>query len=202
MQRQNLFYDLKGKYGVVVPGNLMDELFNYAIQKNADTLIDANIIEKLEREQVDNILSVRWSITSLSRYNLYNWEPTLEETYYKRYQSGLIYKPNAQLLVIYSDSDVISGGDLSTSSDKPLIDLTYFPMLFTTTAMWKQLGIKGNYMTAYLSKDGAIELLQLKPLIVPHILWTDEYDLPPLSVDAINKTIDEIKESITPQRSR
>jgi len=47
MQRQNLFYDLKGKYGVVVPGNLMDELFNYAIQKNADTLIDANIIEKL-----------------------------------------------------------------------------------------------------------------------------------------------------------
>jgi len=37
---------------------------------------------------------------------------------------------------------------------------------------------------------------------VPHILWTDEYDLPPLSVDAINKTINEIKESITPQRSR
>ena len=68
MQRQNLFYDLKGKYGVVVPGNLMDELFNYAIQKNADTLIDANIIEKLEREQVDDILSVRWS----TRYNLYN----------------------------------------------------------------------------------------------------------------------------------
>jgi len=33
MQRQNLFYDLTGKYGVVVPGNLMDELFNYAIQK-------------------------------------------------------------------------------------------------------------------------------------------------------------------------
>jgi len=153
MQRQNLFYDLTGKYGVVVPGNLMDELFDYAIQKNADTLIDANIIEKLEREQVDNILSVRWSITSLSRYNLYNWEPTLEETYYKRYQSGLIYKPNAQLLVIYSDSDVISGGDLSTSSDNPLIDLTYYPMLLTTTAMWKQLGIKGNYMTAYLSKD-------------------------------------------------
>jgi len=85
----------------------MDELFNYAIQKNADTLIDANIIEKLEREQVDNILSVRWS----TRYHLYKWEPTLEETYYKRYQSGLIYKPNAQLLVIYSDSDVISGGD-------------------------------------------------------------------------------------------
>lgn len=198
MQRQNLFYDLKGKYGVVVPGNLMDELFNYAMQHNENRLIDANIIEKLEREQVDDILSVRWS----TRYIFYNWEPTLEETYYKRYQSGLIYKPNAQLLVIYSDSEVISGGDLSTSSDKPLIDLTSFPMLFTTTAMWKQLGIKGNHMTAYLSKDGAIELLQLKPLIVPHILWTDEYDLPPLSVDAINKTINEIKESITPQRSR
>jgi len=192
MQRQNLFYDLKGKYGVVVPGNLMDELFNYAIQKNADTLIDANIIEKLEREQVDDILSVRWS----TRYNFYNWEPTLEETYYKRYQSGLIYKPNAQLLVIYSDSDVISGGDLSTSSDKPLIDLTYFPMLFTTTAMWKQLGIKGNYMTAYLSKDGAIELLQLKPLIVPHILWTDDYELPPLSVSKINNGIETIRDAI------
>ena len=196
MQRQNLFYDLKGKYGVVVPGNLMDELFNYAMHLNENRLIDANIIEKLEREQVDDILSVRWS----TRHIFYNWEPTLEETYYKRYQSGFIYKPNAQLLVIYSDSEVISGGGLSTSSDKPLIDLTSFPMLFTTTAMWKQLGIKGNYMTAYLSKDGAIELLQLKPLIVPHILWTDEYDLPPLSVSKINNGIEILRDAIVRNR--
>jgi len=49
---------------------------------------------------------------------------------------------------------------------------------------------------AFLPKDGAIELLRLQPIVVQHVLWTDEYELPPLSVDAINRTISTIQESL------
>jgi len=46
-----------------------------------------------------------------------------------------------------------------------------------------------------LGKQATAELLELKPIIVQHILWTDEYELPPLSVSAINKTYDFVNQN-------
>jgi len=195
--RRDILYDPNNKYGFVLSSGLFDLVIDYAIQRYSDVLIDANVIEKFEQEQIDDKLSIRWT----TKVHYYEPQETIEDKYYKRYQAGLIYKPDS-LLVIYSDSDSIRYWDIVSSQDAPPLNMSFYPMLFTTAVMWKQLGIKGNYKVAFLPKDGAIELLRLQPIVVPHILWTDEYDLPPLSVDAINKTINEIKESITPQRSR
>jgi len=196
-QLRGVFVDPTNTYGVAMPGELLDKLFVAAMQHNENSLIDTNVIEKLERKQTDDMLIVRWA-AKLPYYS----RSTLEEVYFRRYQAGLIYKPSAQLLVIYSDADAISNREFTHSPDSPPINLFYYPMLLTTTAMWKQLGIKRNYTVALLSKEGAVNLLQLEPLIVQHVLWTDEYELPPLSVDAINKTIVEIKQGLSAERER
>lgn len=195
--RRDILYDPNNKYGFVLSSGLFDLVIDYAIQRYSDVLIDANVIEKFEQEQIDDKLSIRWT----TKVHYYEPQETIEDKYYKRYQAGLIYKPDS-LLVIYSDSDSIRYWDIVSSQDAPPLNMSFYPMLFTTAVMWKQLGIKGNYKVALLSKEGAVKLLQLEPLIVQHVLWTDEYELSPLSADAINKTIVEIKQGLSAERER
>jgi len=46
-----------------------------------------------------------------------------------------------------------------------------------------------------LGKHATAEILELIPIIVLHILWIDENELPPLSVSAINKTYDFVNQN-------
>jgi len=41
-------------------------------------------------------------------------------------------------------------------------------------------------------------LFGLQDVVVPSLLWTDKYELPPLSINAINNGLSIIKREVTP----
>jgi len=148
-------------------------------------LIDANVIEKLEQEHIDDKYILRW--TALLESNMSQTGGFL------RRQSGLIYTPNVfgkqGLVVFFTDRYGITekyAEDLST--------------VWTTAYMWyTQIPYsKQDHIVVCTACPVTQVLFGLQDVVVPSLLWTDKYELPPLSINAINNGLSIIKREVTP----
>jgi len=161
---------------------------------NKDSVLNSSIIEKLEQEQIEDKYILRWTAKlnqSVEKEGV--WMDA--EDVFRRYQSGYIYTPNAfgktGLVVLFTDHGAI----FNNSDDLP-------STLHTTAYMWyngfSPFSKPGNIL-AFAANPVSRVLLDLQKIIVPHIVWTDKYELPLLSVSVINKGIEIIRENIARQ---
>lgn len=155
---------------------------------NKDYVLNSSIIEKLEQEQIDDKYILRWT-AKLNQSVVKEGEWMDAEDVFRRYQSGYIYTPNAfgktGLVVLFTDYGAILNSTLHT-----------------TAYMWyngfSPFSKPGNIL-AFAANPVSRVLLGLQKIIVPHIVWTDKYELPPLSASVINKGIETIRDSIARQ---
>jgi len=160
---------------------------------NKDYVLNSSIIEKLEQEQIDDKYILRWT-AKLNRSVAKEGEWMNAEDVFRRYQSGYIYTPNAfgktGLVVLFTDYGAISNSNNSDGLPSTL---------HTTAYMWyngfSPFSKPGNIL-AFAAKPVSRVLLDLQKIIVPHIVWTDKYELPPLSASVVNKAVETIRDSI------
>jgi len=161
---------------------------------NKDYVLNSSIIEKLEQEQIDDKYILRWTAKlnqSVAKEGV--WMDA--EDVFRRYQSGYIYTPNAfgktGLVVLFTDHGAI----FNNSDNLP-------STLHTTAYMWyngfSPFSKPGNIL-AFAANPVSRVLLDLQKIIVPHIVWTDKYELPPLSASVVNKAVETIRDSIARQ---
>ena len=149
-------------------------------QLSMSIVLSLTVFEKYELEQIDDKQVMRFT----ARKHFRDGSILDRDDPYIRYQTGFIYKPS--LLILYSDIGELTQQTISLN-----------PMHATAAYIWQQMYSKlpRKLQVACLGKQATAELLELKPIIVQHILWTDEYELPPLSVSAINKTYDFVNQN-------
>ncbi|HQE50267.1 MAG TPA: hypothetical protein PKV93_13070 [Fervidobacterium sp.] len=159
---------------------------------NVDERFDTNIIEKFEQEQIDDKFIMRWTaILNMSKVNITEGILRAKDIY-KRAQSGLIYTPyafgNTGLLVLFTDYgafDIISTP----------------PTTLTTAYLWyKNIQCKQDYIVVCTYSPVSQKLFGLQDIIVPSVIMTDDYELPPLSVSKINNGIETIRDAIVRNR--
>lgn len=159
---------------------------------NVDRRFDTNIIEKLEQEQIDDKFIMRWTaILNMSKVNI--TEDILRaKDIYKRAQSGLIYAPYA-----FGDT-----GMLVLFTDYGTFDIISTPPTTLTTAyLWyKNIQCKQDYIVVCTYSPVSQKLFGLQDIIVPSVIMTDEYELPPLSVSKINNGIETLRDAIVRDR--
>lgn len=155
---------------------------------DVDRRFDTNIIEKLEQEQIDDKFIMRWTaILNMSKVNI--TEDILRaKDIYKRAQSGLIYAPYA-----FGDT-----GMLVLFTDYGTFDIISTPPTTLTTAyLWyKNIQCKQDYIVVCTYSPVSQKLFGLQDIIVPSVIMTDDYELPPLSVSKINQGIELIRDAI------
>lgn len=155
---------------------------------DVDRRFDTNIIEKLEQEQIDDKFIMRWTaILNMSKVNI--TEDILRaKDIYKRAQSGLIYAPYA-----FGDT-----GMLVLFTDYGTFDIISTPPTTLTTAyLWyKNIQCKQDYIVVCTYSPVSQKLFGLQDIIVPSVIMTDDYELPPLSVSKINKGLETIRDAI------
>lgn len=158
-------------------------------QINIDKIFDTNIIEKLEQEQIDDKYILRWT-AMLDTFNIDKTDEPLQiNDICKRAQSGLIYTPNVfgntGLLVLFTDYNF-----LFSNPGLP-------PTVLTTAYLWyKNVQCEQNYIVAYTHEPVSQILFGLQDIVVPSMIMTNKYELPPLSVSKINQGIGLIKDAI------
>jgi len=149
---------------------------------NSDSLlVDANVIEKLEQEYIDDKYILRWTA-------IIENEEELRLDGVKRTQSGLIYVPNAfgkqGLVVFFTDKNKVNSSGIWTTAHIWYNEIPYS---------------KQPHVAICIAPPLTQTLFGLQEVVLPHMLWTDKYELPPLSVSVINKGIEIIRENIARQ---
>jgi len=149
---------------------------------NSDSLlVDANVIEKLEQEYIDDKYILRWTA-------IIENEEELRLDGVKRTQSGLIYVPNAfekqGLAVFFTDKNKVDSSGIWTTAHIWYNEIPYS---------------KQQHVAICIAPPLTQTLFGLQEVVLPHMLWTDKYELPPLSVSVINKGIEIIRENIDHQ---
>lgn len=154
-----------------------------------DKIFDTNIIEKLEQEQIDDKYILRWT-AMLDTFNIDKAdEPLQAKDIYKRAQSGFIYTPevfgNTGLLVLFTDYNF-----MFSNPGLP-------PTILTTAYLWyKTIQCEQDYVVACTHEPASQILFGLQDIIVPSMIMTNKYELPPLSVSKINQGIELIRDAI------
>lgn len=155
----------------------------------AEKRYDTNVIEKIEQEQIDDKYILRWTaIVDTSNVKEIK-KPLRVKDLYKRAQSGFIYAPNMfgnkGLLVLFTDYRYIY--------DSPGIPST----TLTTAKLWyKTVQCEQDYVVACTYDPVSQKLFGLQDIIVPSMIMTNKYELPPLSVSKINKGLETIRDAI------
>jgi len=74
------------------------------------------------------------------------------------------------------------------------------PTVWTTAYMWyTQIPYsKQDHIVVCTACPVTQVLFGLQDIVVPSLLWTDKYELPPLSINAINNGLSIIKREVTP----
>ena len=144
-------------------------------------LVDTNVIEKLEQEYIDDKYILRWTAIMEN-------EEELRLDGVKRTQSGLIYVPNAfgkqGLVVFFTDKNKVDSSGIWTTAHIWYNEIPYS---------------KQQHVAICIAPPLTQTLFGLQEVVLPHMLWTDKYELPPLSVSVINKGIEIIRENIARQ---
>ncbi len=160
---------------------------------DVDRRFDTNIIEKLEQEQIDDKFIMRWTaILNMSKVNITEGILRAKDIY-KRAQSGLIYAPyvfgNIGMLVLFTDYGTI------------LDTIGASPTTLTTAYLWyKNMQCKQDYIVVCTYSPVSQKLFGLQDIIIPSVIMTDEYELPPLSVSKINNGIEILRDAIVRNR--
>ncbi len=167
-------------YGLLINVGYLQKLIQYS-----DNIVDANVIEKLEQEQIDDKYILRWTASiDTSR-------STSEENMFSRAQSGLIYVPNALhntgLLTLFTTHGTIGykwQGRLSG--------------IWTSAYIWyNEIPYsKQPHIVVFTASPVTQALFGIQSVYVPRMLWTNEYELSPLSVSTINNGISILKSNI------
>jgi len=189
MKPQNIKVLPEEEYGyiLVMSSDLMRSMIN------VDRRFDTNIIEKIDQEQIDDKYILRWTaIVDTSNVKEIK-KPLRVKDLYKRAQSGFIYAPNMfgnkGLLVLFTDYKYIY--------DSPGIPST----TLTTAYLWyKNMQCKQDYIVVCTYSPVSQKLFGLQDIIVPSVIMTDEYELPPLSVSKINNGIETLRDAIVRNR--
>jgi len=188
MKPQNIKVLPEEEYGYILV--MSSDLMKSKI--DVDERFDTNIIEKLEQEQIDDKFIMRWTaILNMSKVNI--TEDILRaKDIYKRAQSGLIYAPYA-----FGDT-----GMLVLFTDYGTFDIISTPPTTLTTAyLWyKNMQCKQDYIVVCTYSPVSQKLFGLQDIIVPSVIMTDEYELPPLSVSKINNGIEILRDAIVRDR--
>jgi len=177
------------------------------------SVIAPNALENLEFEQIDNKLLCRFAL----RFNVVNYAQSIDP--FVRNQGGFIYYSglldSADLVVFYTDYDYVKpyayGLDkeetkvghrprdhyrtLSKAARSMAVKHFEHPLLFTGAVLWEQ-AIKhrpSDFVVAVLEEN----YLQLQTVSANTLLWTDQYELPPIPVDTLNKLGDELYEVVS-----
>lgn len=161
-------------------------------QINFGNVADYNSIEKLEQEQIDDKYILRW--TARFDKSLIDWNRELQEKkIFRRAHSGLIYKPRVfgetGMLVLFTDWGFI----LEYSYDNLLTTLTTARIWYNKIPYSKQ-----PHIVVSVASPVSQVLFDLPEVIVPHLIWTNKYELPPLSAVAIESGINTLKKAIEP----
>ena len=148
---------------------------------DVDRRFDTNVIEKLEQEYIDDKYILRWTAIMEN-------EEELRLDGVKRTQSGLIYVPNAfgkqRLVVFFTDKNKVDSSGIWTTAHIWYNEIPYS---------------KQQHVAICIAPPLTQTLFGLQEVVLPHMLWTDKYELPPLSVSVINKGIEIIRENIARQ---
>ncbi|MBP8781798.1 MAG: hypothetical protein KBH03_04050 [Paludibacteraceae bacterium] len=106
----------------------------------------------------------------------------------KHTQSGLIYVPNAfgkqGLVVFFTDKNKVDSSGIWTTAHIWYNEIPYS---------------KQPHVAICIAPPLTQTLFGLQEVVLPHMLWTDKYELPPLSASVINKGIEIIRENIARQ---
>ena len=189
MKPQNIKVLPEEEYGhvLVMSSDLMRSMIN------VDERFDTNIIEKFEQEQIDDKFIMRWTaILNMSKVNITEGILRAKDIY-KRAQSGLIYAPyvfgNIGMLVLFTDYGTI------------LDTIGASPTTLTTAYLWyKNMQCKQDYIVVCTYSPVSQKLFGLQDIIIPSVIMTDEYELPPLSVSEINNGIEILRDAIVRNR--
>ncbi len=167
-------------YGSLINVGYLQKLIQYS-----DNIVDANVIEKLEQEQIDDKYILRWT-ASISRSTL-----STEENMFSRAQSGLIYVPNALhntgLLTLFT-----THGETGDARQDRLSGI------WTSAYIWyNEIPYsKQPHIAVFIASPVTQALFGIQSVYVPRMLWTNEYELPPLSVSTINNGISILKSRV------
>jgi len=166
-------------YGLLINVGYLQKLIQYS-----DNIVDANVIEKLEQEQIDDKYILRWTASIYaSRFT--------EENMFSRVQSGLIYVPNALhntgLLTLFT-----THGEIGYKRQDRLSGI------WTSAYIWyNEIPYsKQPHIVVFTDSPVTQALFGIQSVYVPRMLWTNEYELPPLSVSTINNGISILKSRV------
>ncbi len=166
-------------HGLLINVGYLQKLIQYS-----DNIVDANVIEKLEQEQIDDKYILRWTASIYaSRFT--------EENMFSRVQSGLIYVPNALhntgLLTLFT-----THGEIGYRRQDRLSGI------WTSAYIWyNEIPYsKQPHIVVFTDSPVTQALFGIQSVYVPRMLWTNEYELPPLSVSTINNGISILKSRV------
>lgn len=166
-------------HGLLINVGYLQKLIQYS-----DNIVDANVIEKLEQEQIDDKYILRWTASIYaSRFT--------EENMFSRAQSGLIYVPNALhntgLLTLFT-----THGEIGYRRQDRLSGI------WTSAYIWyNEIPYsKQPHIVVFTDSPVTQALFGIQSVYVPRMLWTNEYELPPLSVSTINNGISILKSHV------
>jgi len=166
-------------HGLLINVGYLQKLIQYS-----DNIVDANVIEKLEQEQIDDKYILRWTASIYaSRFT--------EENMFSRVQSGLIYVPNALhntgLLTLFT-----THGEIGYRRQDRLSGI------WTSAYIWyNEIPYsKQPHIVVFTDSPVTQALFGIQSVYVPRMLWTNEYELPPLSVSTINNGISILKSHV------
>ena len=166
-------------HGLLINVGYLQKLIQYS-----DNIVDANVIEKLEQEQIDDKYILRWTASIYaSRFT--------EENMFSRVQSGLIYVPNALhntgLLTLFT-----THGEIGDKRQDRLSGI------WTSAYIWyNEIPYsKQPHIVVFTDSPVTQALFGIQSVYVPRMLWTNEYELPPLSVSTINNGISILKSRV------
>ncbi len=166
-------------HGLLINVGYLQKLIQYS-----DNIVDANVIEKLEQEQIDDKYILRWTASIYaSRFT--------EENMFSRVQSGLIYVPNALhntgLLTLFT-----THGEIGYKRQDRLSGI------WTSAYIWyNEIPYsKQPHIVVFTDSPVTQALFGIQSVYVPRMLWTNEYELPPLSVSTINNGISILKSRV------
>lgn len=171
------------EYGLLIDVGYLQKL----IQQYSANIVDANVIEKLEQEQIDDKYILRWTANiDASRSTSFT-----EENMFSRVQSGLIYVPNALhntgLLTLFT-----THGEIGYKRQDRLSGI------WTSAYIWyNEIPYsKQPHIVVFTASPVTQALFGIQSVYVPRMLWTNEYELPPLSVSTINNGISILKSHV------
>jgi len=182
MEFKERYFRIRDGYGLLINVGYLQKLIQYS-----DNIVDANVIEKLEQEQIDDKYILRWTASiDTFRSTLFT-----EENMFSRAQSGLIYVPNALhntgLLTLFT-----THGEIGFYHQDRLSGI------WTTAHIWyNEIPYsKQPHVAICIAPPLTQALFGIQSVYVPRMLWTNEYELPPLSVSTINNGISILKSHV------